>query len=69
MAQDSRLREALEKYANFALVALAQTAACNRLHRIKERCCRWLLIAHDSALSDTFTLCRLLPEAVLRRQP
>jgi CRP-like cAMP-binding protein len=25
----------------------AQTAACNRLHTIEQRCARWLLMAHD----------------------
>ena len=56
MAEDGALREVLEKYAIFALLAFAQTAACNRLHHLEARCCRWLLIAHDSALSDTFPL-------------
>jgi len=56
MARDDRLREALERYVRFGLLAIAQTAACNRLHHIEERCCRWLLIAHDNALSDTFLL-------------
>ncbi len=56
MAEDAALRTVLEKYSNFALLALAQTAAYNRLHVLEERCCRWLLIAHDSALSDTFPL-------------
>ncbi len=26
---------------------ISQTAACNRLHTIEERCARWLLLAHD----------------------
>ncbi|WP_083992087.1 Crp/Fnr family transcriptional regulator [Bradyrhizobium embrapense] len=56
LAKDQELREALEKYERFALLAFAQTAACNRLHHLEERCCRWLLIAHDNALSDTFQL-------------
>lgn len=54
VANDDALREIMEKYARFAFRQLAQTAACNRLHSLEERCCRWLLIAHDSALSDTF---------------
>jgi CRP-like cAMP-binding protein len=35
---------------------IAQTAACNRLHTLEQRCCRWLLTAHSSAGSDTFPL-------------
>ncbi len=46
----------IESYARFLLGQIAQTAACNRLHSIEERCCRWLLVAHDNALSDRFEL-------------
>ena len=56
MAEDALLRHTLEKYAHFAHSAIAQTAACNRLHLLEARCCRWLLISHDSARSDTFLL-------------
>ncbi len=34
---------ALLKYANLFLSNVAQTAACNRLHRIEQRLARWLL--------------------------
>ena len=34
---------ALLKYANLYLTTVAQTAACNRLHRIEQRLARWLL--------------------------
>jgi CRP-like cAMP-binding protein len=54
--EDEALGTLLEEYSNFALKAMAQTAACNRLHHLEERCCRWLLIGHDSALADTFPL-------------
>ena len=56
MAMDDALREAMLKCARFAIRQLAHNAACNRLHSIKERCCRWLLMAHDSALCETFPL-------------
>jgi len=50
------MRDMVGRYAHFEIGAIAQTAACNRLHSLEERCCRWLLIGHDSALSDTFLL-------------
>jgi len=53
---DDRLRIFLQEYAVFTTRQLAQTAACNRLHTVEERCARWLLIAHDSAMSDSFPL-------------
>jgi CRP-like cAMP-binding protein len=56
MARSEPLRALVQNYAHFAVGHLAQTAACNRLHSLEERCCRWLLIAHDSARSDTFPL-------------
>ncbi len=46
----------MERYWRFAFGQLAQTAACNRLHTLEERCCRWLLTSHDSALADSFPL-------------
>lgn len=56
MTEDPDFRCAMKKYVRFAISEIAQTAACNRLHTLEERCCRWLLIARDSALSDTFPL-------------
>lgn len=56
MEGDAALRALLQRYTRFAVGQIAQTAACNRLHSLEERCCRWLLIAHDSALSDNFLL-------------
>jgi CRP-like cAMP-binding protein len=50
------LRTIVQHYAHFAVAHIAQTAACNCLHSLEERCCRWLLIAQDSARSDTFPL-------------
>ena len=55
-AKSEALRNLLQRHAHFAVGAIAQTAACNRLHSLEERCCRWLLIAQDSARADTFPL-------------
>jgi CRP-like cAMP-binding protein len=56
MARNGVLRELLGRSHVLAVSQFAQTAACNRLHSIRKRCCRWLLIAHDSAQSDEFEL-------------
>jgi CRP-like cAMP-binding protein len=49
LERDPPLREQLRRYSAFSFGQVAQTAACNRLHSLEERCCRWLLIAHDNA--------------------
>jgi CRP-like cAMP-binding protein len=54
--RDDALRNVLQNYVRLAISRIMQTAACNRLHSLEERCCRWLLISHDSARSDTFPL-------------
>lgn len=56
MAKDAILREMMRRYARFAIGQFMQTAACNCMHSLEERSCRWLLMAHDSALDDTFPL-------------
>jgi CRP-like cAMP-binding protein len=40
---------ALLKYVNLYLTTVAQTAACNRLHRIEQRLARWLLDMEERA--------------------
>ena len=56
MEKSHTLNALLQGYLHVAEQQLAQTAACNRLHPLEQRCCRWLLGAHDSARSDTFPL-------------
>ncbi len=34
----------------------AQTAACNRLHSMEQRCARWLLMAYDRVKSETMPM-------------
>jgi CRP-like cAMP-binding protein len=54
MGRGKSLQLLLHRYFHLVVSQVAQTAACNRLHSLEERCCRWLLIAHDSARSDSF---------------
>ncbi len=56
MDRSAVLRDLLFRYAHYRISQLAQSSACNRLHTLEQRCCRWLLIAHDSAQSDSFPL-------------
>ncbi|MGU9980286.1 Crp/Fnr family transcriptional regulator [Phreatobacter sp. HK31-P] len=56
LANDDALRQVVQNYVRFGLSELARHIACNRLHHIEQRCCRWLLIAQDHALSDEFPL-------------
>jgi CRP-like cAMP-binding protein len=46
----------LLRYANFFQVMVQQHAACNASHRVEERMCRWILLTHDRAATDTFAL-------------
>jgi CRP-like cAMP-binding protein len=44
------------RYLAYRVAQLAQTAACNRLHTLRQRCCRWLLTADDNVQATSFTL-------------
>ncbi|MGB8181987.1 MAG: Crp/Fnr family transcriptional regulator, partial [Stellaceae bacterium] len=50
------LRDLLLGYVRFFLVQVLQSVACNGLHSVRQRCARWLLMAHDRAGTDTFGL-------------
>jgi len=56
MNRDPGLWRMVEQCLRFALKQMAQTSACNRLHSLEERCCRWLLIARSNVFSDTFLI-------------
>jgi CRP-like cAMP-binding protein len=46
----------LYKYFHTLFIVAAQTAACNRLHHIEPRLCRWLLKSSDGVGSDDLAL-------------
>ena len=52
----SRLNELCAKYTHAFLVMTSQTAACNRLHPINERLCRWLKLVHNRLHRDEFPI-------------
>jgi len=53
---DSPLNELCAKYSHAFLVMTSQTAACNRLHPINERLCRWLKLVHNRLGRDEFLI-------------
>jgi CRP-like cAMP-binding protein len=56
LRESSELRAACESYARAFLREALQTAACNSVHMVEQRCVRWLLMSHDRSDSDTLTL-------------
>jgi CRP-like cAMP-binding protein len=50
--QSSALRQMIARYADVVMAQAQQTAACNAMHSVQERLCRWLLQAQDLLGSD-----------------
>jgi CRP-like cAMP-binding protein len=50
------LHLAMLRYAHAFFNHVAQSAACAHLHRVDQRCCRWLLMTRDRMPSDDFLL-------------
>ena len=50
------VRKLLLRYAQYFIEQVSQSAACNPLHTIEERCARWLLMTHDRVEGDSFEL-------------
>ncbi len=46
----------LRRYTAFCLRYAYQTIACNALHSVQERMCRWLLMTHDRVREEQFIL-------------
>jgi hypothetical protein len=44
------------RYAHAFFNQVAQSAACAHLHRVEQRCCRWLLMTRDRMPSGDFLL-------------
>lgn len=54
--ESAPFRRLVLRFATLLLDLGAQTAACNRLHSIEQRCARWLLMARDRWGADTFPM-------------
>lgn len=54
--QNAGIRRVVHHFAEAMLNLSAQTAGCNRLHSLEQRCARWLLMARDRNGSDTMPM-------------
>jgi CRP-like cAMP-binding protein len=52
----SSIDRVLRHYAAFRLRTKSQSVACQSMHSLEERLCRWLLTAHDRAGVDEFEI-------------
>ena len=46
----------LHRYSQIVFETVSQSAACNRLHVVEQRCAKWLLMSHDRVGRPTFDL-------------
>ncbi len=53
---DSPLRRLLLLYQTAFLTQVSYSVACNGLHALQQRCCRWLLMTHDRMDGDEVPL-------------
>src|SRR3954462_284075 len=56
-ARENRtLYDVLVKHHHAFMVQVTQSVACNGLHSLAQRCCRWLLMTHDRVEGDELPL-------------
>ena len=64
------LNRLLHRYSQFVFETVSQSAACNRLHVIEQRCARWLLMSEDRVGRNRFDLTQeFLAEMLGVRRP
>jgi hypothetical protein len=64
------LRARLHLYAQLSTEVIAQTAACNGIHLIEQRCARWLLVTADAVGRTNFNLTQeFLSQMLAVRRP
>ena len=56
MARKGALHRLIGHYAHALMIQIMQAAACNALHSVEKRACKWLLMAHDRVFTDEFKL-------------
>ncbi len=56
LARQDAFQELMGRYAQVAIAQIMQTTACNAVHHVEQRCCRWLLMTHDRVGRNEFNL-------------
>jgi CRP-like cAMP-binding protein len=56
LGRSGALRDVLARYNQALVNQMSYSVACNRLHSVEERMCRWLLMTHDRVGADQFPL-------------
>jgi len=55
-SQSRALRRELFLFTHLLMIQIAQTAACNRFHRVTQRMARWILMTSDRIKSNEFRI-------------
>jgi hypothetical protein len=56
LARRGALHQLIGRYAHALMIQIMQSAACNALHSLEQRTCKWLLMTHDRVFTDEFML-------------
>lgn len=54
--ENGGLSAAMNRYTQALISMIARAVACNALHSVQQRACRWLLTTHDRVAEDEFLL-------------
>ena len=70
LSKSSALQSTLHRYSQYASEVLTQSAACNAMHLIEQRCARWLLTTCDAIGKKKFNLTQeFLSQMLAVRRP
>lgn len=56
VAESGPFRELIGRYTQVVIAQMMQSAACNVMHLVQQRCARWLLMTHDRMGEQDFHL-------------
>lgn len=70
LLEHPEVAEMVRRYAHGMINQISQITACNHVHSVQQRMCRWLLMTHDRVGSDEFHLTQeLLAQMLCVRRP